>query len=192
MAFTNAELAQKMSDMIGYWSSFIEQYNDWLGGVVGGGPGSNGEYPLTNWAGTEYLVKAPAQLTEDVNGLVTSASASAAAAAASAATAGTSETNAAASAATATAQAVLADADRIAAESAASDASNSAVTAAAQAAIITGGNYVQSSVAETITSNWQFDGNVGFYGTAPVAQQTSVPVTAAGIHAALVAYGLIT
>jgi hypothetical protein len=33
---------------------------------------------------------------------------------------------------------------------------------------------------------------VGFYGTAPVAQQTGVAVSAAGVHAALVALGLIT
>ena len=34
--------------------------------------------------------------------------------------------------------------------------------------------------------------DVGFYGTAPVAQQTGVAVSAAGIHAALVSLGLIT
>ena len=34
--------------------------------------------------------------------------------------------------------------------------------------------------------------NVGFYGTAPVVQQTGVAVTAVGIHAALVNLGLIT
>ena len=33
---------------------------------------------------------------------------------------------------------------------------------------------------------------VGFYGTTPVAQQTGVAVSAAGIHAALVSLGLIT
>jgi hypothetical protein len=33
---------------------------------------------------------------------------------------------------------------------------------------------------------------LGFYGTAPVARPTGVPVTAAGVHAALVALGLIT
>lgn len=33
--------------------------------------------------------------------------------------------------------------------------------------------------------------NVGFYGTAPIAKQTGVAVTAAGIHAALVNLGLI-
>jgi len=34
--------------------------------------------------------------------------------------------------------------------------------------------------------------SVGFYGTTPIALQTGVAVTAAGIHAALVALGLIT
>lgn len=34
--------------------------------------------------------------------------------------------------------------------------------------------------------------NLGFYGTAPIAKQLAVPVTAAGVHAALVALGLIT
>lgn len=34
--------------------------------------------------------------------------------------------------------------------------------------------------------------NVGFYGTTPIALQTGVAVSAAGIHAALVALGLIT
>lgn len=35
-------------------------------------------------------------------------------------------------------------------------------------------------------------GRVGFYGTAPIAQQTGVAVTANAIHAALVALGLFT
>jgi hypothetical protein len=34
--------------------------------------------------------------------------------------------------------------------------------------------------------------DIGFFGATPVAQPTSVPVTAAGIHAALVSLGLIT
>lgn len=34
--------------------------------------------------------------------------------------------------------------------------------------------------------------SVGFYGTTPIALQTGVAVTAGGIHAALVALGLIT
>lgn len=38
----------------------------------------------------------------------------------------------------------------------------------------------------------QADGKIGFFGHAPAAQQTGVAVSAAGIHAALVALGLIT
>ena len=34
-------------------------------------------------------------------------------------------------------------------------------------------------------------GSVGFYGTTPIAKQTGVAVSAAGVHAALVALGLI-
>lgn len=37
----------------------------------------------------------------------------------------------------------------------------------------------------------RFNGNVGFYGTTPIAKQTGVAVTAAAIHAALVNLGLI-
>lgn len=36
------------------------------------------------------------------------------------------------------------------------------------------------------------DSYIGFYGTAPIVQQTGVAVTAGGIHAALVNLGLIT
>ena len=45
----------------------------------------------------------------------------------------------------------------------------------------------------TRTADFFHDGtNLGFYSTAPIAKQLAVPVTAAGIHAALVAVGLIT
>lgn len=51
-------------------------------------------------------------------------------------------------------------------------------------------------VSNTNAQTWlhsclRVDGNVGFYGTDPVAKPTGVPVTAAGIHAALVTLGLI-
>lgn len=42
------------------------------------------------------------------------------------------------------------------------------------------------------TAGVRVDGPVGFYGTTPIAKQTSVAVSAAGIHAALVNLGLIT
>jgi len=54
------------------------------------------------------------------------------------------------------------------------------------------GNFRTIGNAE-IDGDLNHDGsNVGFYGTAPVTQQTGVAVSAAGIHAALVNLGLIT
>lgn len=43
----------------------------------------------------------------------------------------------------------------------------------------------------TLSNNLRVNGDVGFYNTAPIAKQTGVAVTAGGIHAALVALGLI-
>ena len=43
-----------------------------------------------------------------------------------------------------------------------------------------------------LTGELEVGGNLGFFGTTPIAQETGVAVTAAGIHAALVNYGLIT
>jgi hypothetical protein len=137
MSFTNAQLAQKISDLIDYWSSFNTEYSDWLGGTVDGGPGSDGKYPLTNWAGTESLIDSPAKLADNVSGYVGLAAASETAAAASAAAAATSESNASTSASTATTQAGLADADRVAAELAETNATNAQVTAVAQANLAT-------------------------------------------------------
>lgn len=42
-----------------------------------------------------------------------------------------------------------------------------------------------------VLSGLKVTGNLGFYGTTPIAKQTGVAVTAGGIHAALVALGLI-
>jgi hypothetical protein len=135
--FSNAELAQKLSDLVDFWSSFNEEYANWLGGTVTGGPSSDGKYPLTDYTGTESLVECPAKLSDTVGGYADAADASATAAAASAAAASTSETNAAASAATATAQAALADADRIAAGVSETNADGSATTATTQANLAT-------------------------------------------------------
>ena len=64
MSFTNAQLAQKIADLIEYWSSFNEEYSNWLGGTVDGGPSSDGNYPLTPWDGDEQLVASPAKLAD--------------------------------------------------------------------------------------------------------------------------------
>jgi hypothetical protein len=49
----------------------------------------------------------------------------------------------------------------------------------------TGGNSAGAKVGESTTQT------VGFYGSTGVAKQTGVAVSAAGVHAALVALGLI-
>lgn len=56
-----------------------------------------------------------------------------------------------------------------------------------------GGSLFRVNATTEINGDLDHNGtNVGFYGTAPVAQQTGVAVTAAAIHAALVSLGLIT
>ena len=134
MSFTNAQLATKIADLILYWSSFNTEYSNWVGGAVDGGPNSDGDYPLTNWAGEETLLACPAQLADNVTGYVATVAASATAASASETAAAASETAAAASEVVAIAQAVLADADRIAAELAETGAVDAKVTAIAKAA----------------------------------------------------------
>lgn len=132
--FSNAELAQKLSDLVAFWSSFNEEYATWLGGTVSGGPGNDGNYTVTDYTGQEQLIACPAKLADNVSGYVGLAEDEADAAAASAAAALVSENAAAADAIVATAQAVLADADRIAAELAETGAVDAKVTAIAQAA----------------------------------------------------------
>lgn len=57
----------------------------------------------------------------------------------------------------------------------------------------TGSIYLQAQVGTVIQiTDDTAVGQLGFFGAAPVAQPTAVPVTAAGIHAALVSLGLIT
>jgi hypothetical protein len=55
-------------------------------------------------------------------------------------------------------------------------------TATVEDLVVTGNADIGNAAADT----------VGFYGHAGIAQQTGVAVTAGGIHAALVALGLIT
>jgi len=149
MAISNAVLAQNMSDLIDFWSTFNEEYKTWLSGTITGGPGSDGYYVLTDYTGQISLIACPALLADNVSGYVGQASGSATAAAASALAASNSETAAAASAVTATAQAALADADRIAAQLAESGAVDAKVTAIAQAAAaaVSAANALASEVA---------------------------------------------
>ena len=153
MSFTNAQLATKISDLIAYWSAMNEEYSNWLGGTVDGGPSSDGNYPLTDYTGEEFLIASPAKLADDVSGYVGLASASETAAAASASAASSSETEATAQAVIATAQAVLADSDRVDAEIAQAAAENAAVNAIAQAGLAsTSASNASASAAAALVS----------------------------------------
>lgn len=133
MSFTNAQLAQQMSDLVAYWSTFAAEFANWSGGTATGGTNQDGRYPLTDYTGTTRLVTSPAKLEADISGLTGSAAASAAQAA-------QSSSNAAADAAIAAVQAQLAENARISSETAQANAEaaeqaavNAAVTATAQA-----------------------------------------------------------
>lgn len=142
MAITNATLAQQILDMVNARIQFDAEHQEWLGGVVGGGPFSDGKYLLTNPInGDQVYVTCPAQMEEDVDGNVVSASASAAAAtqavidaaahaASSLAEAGNSETSRLAS----EAAKALSETARSGAESASTVAQAQAGTATTEAA----------------------------------------------------------
>lgn len=80
MALTNAQLAQQIADLVEFFNGRESEFQAWLAGVAGGGPNSDGKYPLSDWAGNTRMTTSPAQLEEDVTSLVTGAAGSAAAA----------------------------------------------------------------------------------------------------------------
>ena len=92
--FSNAELAQSIADMIAIDLSMKEEFVDWLAGTVGGGPNTDGKYPLTDYLGESTLVTCPAQMEEDVNSEVTGAAGHATDAETAQTAAETAETNA--------------------------------------------------------------------------------------------------
>ena len=94
MSITNASLAQKVNDLLDKWTTREEEMRTWLSGVAGGGDFSDGTYPLTDALGNTRYTKSPAQLEDDVSGLVDSASSYADAADASATAAAASEADA--------------------------------------------------------------------------------------------------
>lgn len=148
MSFTNSELAQQIADLITYWSTFNQEYSNWAGGAVDGGPSSDGLYPLTDWAGVESLVPCPAKLADDVSGYVGDASGHATAAAASAAAALTSETNADASEAEALDHKGASAASAAAAVISEDNAASSAAVATAQAAAAAASAAAATAIAE--------------------------------------------
>jgi hypothetical protein len=133
MSITNTQLADAVSDLIASWQTFMDEHRAWLGGVVGGGPNSDGKYPLTDDLDVTVLVKAPAQLQADVTGMVSSASAYATAASASATAAAASATTASTQAGNAASSASAASTSASTASTQASNAASSATTASGQA-----------------------------------------------------------
>lgn len=128
---TNAQLAQKISNLIDFFNAREEEFRAWLAGVPGGGPAGDGKFPLTDLEGTTRYTTAPAQLEADVHGLVDSASAYSDSAGDSAAEAAASATAAAAKEALALTHRNAALASQNAAEDAQSAAENAAVNAQA-------------------------------------------------------------
>jgi len=82
MPITNAALALQVSELLDLWRSREVLFRDWLSGVVGGGPFSDGTYPLQNHLGETYYVLCPAALVDTVSGPAGDSEASAIAAAA--------------------------------------------------------------------------------------------------------------
>ena len=131
MPITNGSLAQKIDDLVTFYDTREKEFRDWLSGVVGGGPGADGKFPLTDFLGVLRLTKSPAQLEDDVNGTVNSAVTHKDDAATSAAAALVSETNAGNDETAADGHRINALNSQSAAASSASAAANDAVTATA-------------------------------------------------------------
>jgi len=72
---SNTVLAQQINDLLLFFSTREEELVNWMNGEVDGGVASDGKYPLTNLDGTTIDVTCPAQLEDDVTGLVGSSAA---------------------------------------------------------------------------------------------------------------------
>lgn len=101
---SNGQLAVRVNDLVSFVQSRHGQLDEWMNGVVNGGDFSNGTYPLTDNLGVTIYVRCPAQLEEEVDGNIDSATTAAIAAAADAVSSSTAATAAAADAAFAEAQ----------------------------------------------------------------------------------------
>lgn len=132
--FTNAQLAQSISDLIADDVVIKDQLRSWLAGVVGGGPNSDGKYPLTDYQGTIITIESPAQMADNVTGAVADAETAQAAAETAQTAAELAETNAQSSEDDATTAETGSVAAKDTAVSAASDAASSESVAIAQAA----------------------------------------------------------
>lgn len=129
---SNGQLAVRVNDLVSFVQSRHGQLDEWMNGVVNGGDFSNGTYPLTDNLGVTIYVRCPAQLEEEVDGNIDSATTAAIAAAADAVSSSNAATAAAADAALAEAQKDAALAAQSLAETARDAAVNAETNAIAQ------------------------------------------------------------
>lgn len=69
MAVTQDQLNEQIQKMNNLMVDFGAKIGAWTEGVAGGGPNSDGKYPLPNGFGTYKLVDCPAQVAADANKL---------------------------------------------------------------------------------------------------------------------------
>lgn len=69
MAITDDQLNEQIQKMNTLMVDFGAKIGAWTEGVAGGGPNSDGKYPLPNGFGTYKLVSCPAQIAADANKL---------------------------------------------------------------------------------------------------------------------------
>lgn len=70
---TNTQLAQQINNLIQRDVAIRQELAAWIAGAINGGPAGDGRFPLTDYLGTQRLVKSPARLEADVTGTVNSA-----------------------------------------------------------------------------------------------------------------------
>lgn len=71
MALSNTELANKISDLIDRWQTYLDQWFNWQGGDPSGGPNNDGKYPLSDATGTTELYSSIPKLQQTLSTLET-------------------------------------------------------------------------------------------------------------------------
>lgn len=151
MSGLSPALAAQLKEVIDRWGANQAQFSDWLAGTVGGGPNTDGRYPLTSAQGVEVSVAAPATIMDMVEGPAAQAQVAKLAAQSSASAAATSASSTDAAKVLAEAAKTAAVAARNLAQTAQSNAANHEANARywAELAVGKGGEIVV--MVETVT-----------------------------------------
>jgi len=68
MASTISEVANKLSEVLGRWSTFVDEIGEWATGRADGGPNGDGTYPITKPSGDQVTLTGFQRLVDDVVG----------------------------------------------------------------------------------------------------------------------------